>query len=103
MYKATDNKGLYYELTLLIDFIEDYEDLNLLNELLIDFKKQGLTAHDILLCAELIEQYLPTYLECSTKGCYLYQDINEVETYTCISDLEIESYFTDINKQLILA
>ena len=102
MYKAKDNQGLYFELTLLIDYIEDYEDLNLLNELLIDFKKQGLTQHDLKLAVELIEEYLPNYIECTQKGCYLYNLIDDIDTYTCFSDLEIESYFTNINKQLIL-
>lgn len=102
MYKAKKNQGLYFELTLLIDYIEDYEDLNLLNELLIDFKKQGLTQHDLKLGVELINKYLPNYIECTAKGCYLYNLIDNVDTYTCFSDLDIENYFTDINKQLTL-
>lgn len=98
MYKAKDNKGLYFELNLLIDFIEDYEDLNLLNELLVDFKKEGLDSHDIKLVTELINQYLPSYLECDKNGCYLYQNINDIETYTCFSDLETEYYSTNIQQ-----
>lgn len=102
MYKARDNKGLYYELKLLIDYIDDNEDLNLLNELLIDFKYKSLNTHDIKLCIELIETYLPNYIECDKKGCYIYQNINSVETYTCFSELETEYKETSISKQYCL-
>ena len=57
MYKAIKNRGIYYELNLLIDYIEDDEDLELLNELLVDFRKDGLTQHDLSLAIELIEEY----------------------------------------------
>jgi hypothetical protein len=90
MYKAIDNVGIYYELNLLIDYIEEDEDLELLNELLIDFKKEGLTQHDLSLAIELIEQYLPGYIECDSEGCYVNQDIEGISTHTYFSDLETE-------------
>lgn len=90
MFKAQKNIGLYYELTLLIDYIEDNDDLNLLNELLVDFRKEGLTAHDISIGIELIEEYLPDYIECDKEGCYVNQDIDGLPAHTYFSDLETE-------------
>lgn len=96
MFKAQRNLGLYYELTLLIDYIENDEDLNLLNELLVDFRKEGLTAHDISLATELIEEYLPEYIECDGLGCYVNQDIEGIPAHTYFSDLETERQETSV-------
>ena len=100
MYKATKNLGLYYELTLLIDYIEDDEDLELLNELLVDFRKKGLTQHDINLVLELIKEYLPKYIECDCDGCYVNQDINGIPAQTYFSDLETERQ--EVNTQTLV-
>ena len=96
MFIAKRNPGLYYELTLLIDYIEDNDDLNLLNELLVDFRKEGLTAHDINLGIELIEEYLPHYIECDNEGCYVNQDIDGIPAHTYFSDLETERQETRV-------
>lgn len=97
MYKAKDNLGIYYELKLLIDYIEDDEDLNLLNELLIDFRKEGLTQHDLSLAIELIEDYLPECIECNSEGCYFNQDIEGTPAHTYFSDLETERQERKVN------
>ena len=90
MYKANRNKGIYYELTLLIDYIEDDYDLDLLDSLLKDFSKDGLNLQDLRIVLELIEDYLPEYIECDYEGCYISQCINNLPTYT---------YFTDIKEE----
>lgn len=90
MFKANKNLGLYYELELLVDYIEDVEDLTLLDELLVDFRTVGLTHHDLGLAIELIEEYLPPYFECDTKGCYFSQTINNIPALTYFSDIDVE-------------
>jgi len=101
MFRAINNLGLYYELQLLIDYIEDDNDLNLLNELLVDFRKEGFTQHDIKLAIELIEEYLPSYIECDLGGCYVNQDINGNPAHTYFSDLETERQETNVIKTLV--
>lgn len=102
MYKAVNNLGLYYELNLLIDYIEYDEDLELLNKLLVDFRKDGITQHDISLAVELIEEYLPEYIECDSEGCYVNQDIDGIPTHTYFSDLETERQEGNITKTLLV-
>ena len=102
MYKAKKNLGIYYELNLLIDYIEDNEDLELLNELLVDFRKDGLTQHDLSLALELIEEYLPTYIECDNDGCYVNQDIEGMPAHTYFTDLETERQEVNVTQTLLL-
>jgi len=103
MYKASKNLGLYYELQLLIDYIEDDDNLNLLNELLVDFRKEGITHNDIKLAIELIEEYLPSYIECDLDGCYVNQDIEGIPAHTYFSELETERQETNVVQTLVLA
>lgn len=101
MFKARKNTGIYYELQLLIDYIEEDIDLNLLNDLLVSFRKEGLTKYDLDLAIELIEEYLPKYIECNVKGCYVNQDINGMMTHTYFTDLETERQEINVTKTLV--
>lgn len=101
MFKADKNLGLYYELESLVDYVEDIEDLELLSELLIDFRNEGLDKHDLSLCIELIEEYLPSYIECNRGGCYFSQTIEGIPAMTYFSDIDVEN-ISSIKKSLAI-
>ena len=102
MYKIKNNIGLYFELLLLIDYIEDNNELNTLNNILIAFKKTGLDNNTLRISIELINKYLPSFIECNSNGCYLNQKIDNIDSYTCFSDIETDNYFSNIQKKSIL-
>jgi len=95
MYKACNNLGLFYELNLLIEYIENDITLELLNKLIKEFNMKGLSHKDIKVSINLIETYLPSYIGCTVEGCYLHQNIDNIETYTYFK----ESNTTKINSK----
>lgn len=102
MYKIKNNKGLYFELILLIDYIENNDELNILNNILSVFKKTGLDNNTLKISLTLINKYLPSFIECNNEGCYLYQKIDGIDSYTCFSDIETNNYFSSIKNKSIL-
>ena len=102
MFIASRNLGIYYELQQLIEYIEDDEDLNLLDNLLVKFRKEGLTDKELRLSIELIEEYLPIHIECDSGGCYVTQEIDGIPANTYFSDLETERQETNVVKTLLL-
>ena len=86
MFSIERNKGLYLELCLLLDYIEDYDDLEWLGYLRHEWESKGvLTAVDLQNVVGLIDDYLPPEIECTNKGCFLVN--NNVEAYTPIENL----------------
>lgn len=77
MYLAQDNLGIYLELELLIEHIEDKEDEDWLDYFLVKFRKEGLTLTELKDAVGMIEDYLPAEIECDSSGCYIIN--NEVE------------------------
>lgn len=100
MYRACNNLGLFYELNLLIEYIEDNSTLELLNKLIKEFKTKGLTQQEIKISVNLIQEYLPPYLGCTNKGCYLYQNIDNVETYTYLNITEKTNVLNKLNNYI---
>lgn len=69
MYKANDNLGTYQELNELIHYIpEQHEDR--LDTLIVKFRNEGLTLAEIKEGINLINDHLPSHIECNAKGCY---------------------------------
>ena len=86
MFSIDRNEGLYLELCLLLDYIEDYEDLEWLGYLKHKWESQGaLNKEDLERVIGLIEDYLPPEIECSRSGCYLVNQ--DIEAYTSIDNL----------------
>jgi len=102
LYKASRNLGIYQELCLLLDYIEDDKDLNSLDYLLKSFINKGLTSKELKQAIELINNYLPTYLECDLGGCYLTQEIQGMPANTYIDDINLETSEVIVNNLLLL-
>ena len=100
MYKAQNNLGIYYELSMLLDYIEDDEDLELLDLLLKDFTGPGLAHYGIKLAIELIETYLPDHIECDCDGCYFTQEVEGMAANTYFSDIKTDEPVALENKIL---
>lgn len=102
LFKASKNLGIFKELSLLLDYIEDNDDLNLLDYLLVNFKSTGLTHIELKDAIELIEDYLPNYLECDSKGCYLTQEIDGIPAYTYIDNIDVEASEVTVSNNLLV-
>lgn len=86
MFRLQKNKGLYLELCLLLDYIEEYDDLTMLGFLKTTWEDEGyIGKNNLRLVVKLINKYLPPELECSSAGCYLVN--NNVAAYTPIENL----------------
>jgi len=102
VFKASKNLGTYKELCLLLDYIEEDESLNELDYLLNKFRGTGLTHKELKNAIQLIEDYLPTYLECDIEGCYLTQEIDGIPAYTYIDNIDIEASEVTVNTNLLV-
>ena len=89
MFKADKNLGLYYELELILDYVESKDDLDLLDILLVKFRTEGLEGKELREVVRLIESYLPIEIECDCKGCYISNIINGEKAITYLPILDI--------------
>lgn len=103
MYKAKDNIGIYRELQQLIYYVEAEHEEELLNTLMVKFRKEGLSQEEIREAVILINRFLPSYIECDKQGCYLINEINGEEVYTYIPEETIDKIAIDlVNKKYLV-
>ena len=86
MFDIKKNKGLYLELCLLLDYIEEYEELEWLGHFKSTWENRPLTNEELKDVVGLIEDYLPVEIECNKQGCYLVNDL--IDAYTSIDSFE---------------
>lgn len=79
MYKKKKNRGIYLELIETCEYITESKDENKIDRLIKRFKNKGLTLEEIKIGIELINKYLPKYIECDREGCYIIN--KEIRTY----------------------
>ena len=93
MFFIKKNEGLYLELCLLLNYIEDDDDLVWLDFYKNKWEVEGLSRLDLKHVVNLINTYLPPEIECDNSGCYIVN--NKVEAITNIDEI-INAEFVNI-------
>lgn len=99
MFSIKNNQGLYSELLLLLDYIEDYEDLEWLGYYKNLWEARSINQEELKDIVGLIEDYLPPEIECDCNGCYLVNDT--ITAYTPIEGFK-EDYIDTEYKEIVL-
>lgn len=99
MFSIEKNKGLYLELCLLLDYIEDEKDLEQLGFYRNLWENSGVDAAALKEIVGLINKYLPIEIECNSAGCHLVN--NDIGVYTPINEFSEINYINLPSKNII--